>query len=144
MRGRAFAAGVLALYAVALISVLLVPDGAVPTSLLARTADDAQRLGLPDWLLAPERYEFFANVLIVVPASALASIVWPGRSWTDWTALGFVGSFAVESVQAVLLADRNATYSDVVANTLGALVGGVLIALLSGLWRSAHPATDTQ
>ena len=58
--------------------------------------------------------------------SLLGSLLWPRPSWRDWTAVGFVASFLVEVVQAVALGGRSATHADVVANTLGTLLGALL------------------
>jgi len=66
------------------------------------------------------------NAVIIAPVSFLGSMVHPAFGWRDWTAYGFAGSATVEAVQLLLLPERNASFSDVVANTLGALLGGVV------------------
>jgi glycopeptide antibiotics resistance protein len=130
VRGRTIAAWLLGLYALGLLVVLLAPTGDVPGYLLTRAASAAYRMGAPESWLAPERFEFVANVLVVVPAAGLASIVWPRLRWTQWTAYGFVASFSVETLQALVILDRSATFSDVVANTLGGLIGAALVAVV--------------
>ena len=130
------AAFFLLLYVSALAFVLLIPDSGTPATLLTRTSGTARSVGVPEAFLVPYRWEFFANVLIVVPATILASVVWRTRDWTFWTAYGFVGSLGVETVQA-FLPGRSATYVDVVANTLGALTGAVIVGLLRRLWASS-------
>jgi hypothetical protein len=130
VRGRTIAACLLGLYAVALLVGLLAPTGDLPSYVLTRAAIDAHRLGVPESLLAVERFEFIANVLVVVPAAGLASIVWPRLRWTQWTAYGFVASFSVEALQALVITARSATFSDVVANTLGALIGAAFVAVV--------------
>jgi glycopeptide antibiotics resistance protein len=84
-------------------------------------------------VLVPERVEFLANVLILIPAIALGALLWPRFGWRDWTAYGFVFSGAVEAVQAVILDERSATYVDGVANTLGAFgaFGGAAVIALA-------------
>ena len=144
MRGRVVAACLLVLYAVVLAYVLLVPDGNVPSSLIARAAEIARSAGAPEQLLVQYRFEFFANVMIVVPAAGLAAIAWPRRDWTFWTTYGFVGSLAVETIQAVLLTGRQATYVDVVANTLGALTGAVLVGLVRRLFAKGRVREGAQ
>jgi glycopeptide antibiotics resistance protein len=72
------------------------------------------------------RLEVVMNAVIVAPVTFLASFVWPRHSWRDWAAFGFLVSLAVEAAQALLLPDRQASFSDVVANTAGALLGAVL------------------
>ena len=46
-------------------------------------------------------------------------------TWRDWTAYGFLFAGSVEVFQGLFLPERSATYVDVVANTLGALIGAV-------------------
>jgi glycopeptide antibiotics resistance protein len=120
----------LAVYSLFLAFILLVPLGSVPSSGASSTAQVAARLGAPDWIVDPVRWEFFCNVLILTPVAALGLLVWPRTTWRDWTAFGFAISLAVEVVQGVFLPQRQASYVDVVANTLGALVGGVVVAVV--------------
>jgi glycopeptide antibiotics resistance protein len=82
------------------------------------------------------RIEFGLNMLAFVPLSFLGTMVWPRLTWRDWTAIGFVASFLVEVVQAVALDARSATHADVVANTLGTLIGALLGLLASRLLAS--------
>ena len=72
------------------------------------------------------RLEVVMNAVIVAPVAFLATSVWPRHGWRDWTAFGFLASLSVEAVQGLLLPDRQASFSDVVANTAGALVGALL------------------
>ena len=59
----------------------------------------------------------------------------PRWSWRDWTAVGFVLAGFVEVTQGLLLPGRDASHADVVANTLGALLGGCIA---TGMWRLAE------
>ena len=59
--------------------------------------------------------------------------MWPRTTWRDWTAYGFLFSAAIELTQALLLPSRSARFDDIVANTLGALVGAVFVALVRRL-----------
>jgi hypothetical protein len=127
-RPRRAALVLLPCYLAVLVFALLTPSGETPSSSVAWMGEVMDRLGAPDRLLVGARVEFLANVAILVPATALAAVIWSGPSWRDWTAYGFVFSGGVEAVQALLLDGRSATYVDVVANTLGALLGGVLVA----------------
>ena len=80
----------------------------------------------PVWLWRPVSVEWGLNVLMFVPLSLLGSAFRPGWTWRDWIGVGFVASGLIELVQLVLLPNRVASFSDVVANTLGALVGALL------------------
>lgn len=123
----------LAVWVVLLALVLLAPSSTGPDWVIAHLAEALQRLGLPDVLTHPSRVENMLNVVAFVPLSLLGSLLWPRPSWRDWTAVGFVASFLVELVQAVALDARWATHADVVANTVGMLVGALLALLVRQL-----------
>jgi hypothetical protein len=119
----------LAAYLAFLAVVLLAPSPDLPTAALAAAADWGRDAGLPEGLLIPSRLEFAANAAIVVPAPVIAARLWPRRTWTDWTAYAFGVSFAIEAIQALVLPNRSASFVDVVANTLGACLGGLATSL---------------
>ena len=116
-------------YCILLLSVLLGP-ASVPSTGVGWMGDAAARLGAPDLLLVPSRVEFVVNVGVIAPAAALGSLVWPRTTWRDWTSYGFLFSATIELTQGLLLPTRSARFDDVVANTLGALVGSVFVLLL--------------
>lgn len=89
----------------------------------------------PAWLWRPVSVEWGLNVLMFVPLSLLGSYFRPGWTWRDWAGVGFVASGLIELVQLVFLPNRVASFSDVVANTLGALVGALLAPYASRLLR---------
>ena len=126
---RRTAALVMAGYCVLLLGVLLGP-ASVPSGGVGWIGDVAARLGAPDRLLVPSRVEFIVNVGVIAPAAALGSVVWPRTTWRDWTAYGFVFSASIELTQGLPLPTRSARFDDVVANTLGALVGAVFVLLV--------------
>jgi glycopeptide antibiotics resistance protein len=133
----------LAAWTVVLALTLLAPSSAGPSWLVDTVATLLERLGVPDALAAPARVEFGLNVAAFVPLSLLGTLLWPRLTWRDWTAGGFAASFLVEAVQAVALDGRSATHSDVVANTLGTLVGALLgLGLLAAL--GARPARRSE
>jgi glycopeptide antibiotics resistance protein len=98
-------------------------------ALLAPTS--GTQSGMAGWItygwLDQQRAEFVCNALIVAPVSALGSLVWPRTRWQDWTAWTFIGAGLVELTQGLLLPERTASYADVVANTLGALLGAFVV-----------------
>lgn len=138
MSHRRLALVALAAYTLGLVVVLLNPSDAAGSSAVERTVELLTRIGAPDAVAAPHRVEFALNVAIFAPWALLASLVWPRPTWRDWTAYGFVATALVETAQAVLYSGRAATFSDVAANTLGALLGAVAVSL----WRAARPARD--
>ena len=130
----------LAAYTAFLAFVLLNPSADVPTNSVSWLTRVASGLGLPELLQEPGRIEFVANVLILVPLAFLGSIVLPGLDWRDWTAYGFVLSGCVELAQGLFLPARSATFADVVANTLGTLLGAFAFALVARLQRRRQAA----
>jgi VanZ family protein len=62
----------------------------------------------------------------VAPLSLLGSIALPRLRWQDWTAYALIGAIAVELFQGVFLPGRSASFSDIVANAVGALLGALV------------------
>ena len=77
----------------------------------------------------PEHYGVFLNVLLFLPLGAVLALL-TARPWW-WVVLpAAVVSGAIELVQGRWL-DRVASWSDLVANTVGALLGAVAVSLLA-------------
>ena len=108
----------LVVYAALLALVLLAPSSGIQSAMASWISD----LGI-----SQAQAEFVGNVLIVAPLTAACALAWPRTAWWTWTAGAFVLASAVEIVQAVVLPDRTASYVDVIANTLGGLVGAALV-----------------
>jgi glycopeptide antibiotics resistance protein len=126
----------LSVYLVVLLVALLAPDPGRQTEAVLRLQDLLARVGVDGPQVTYDRLEVVGNALIVVPVALLGSVIRPAWTWRDWTALAFVGSLAVETVQGLLLPDRQAAFSDVVANTAGALAGALLFRLLRPMLRA--------
>lgn len=89
----------------------------------------------PDWA-GPEDYGVLLNVVLFVPLAALVALL-TARAWW-WVVLGAaLGSGAIELAQRQWL-EREGSWADVVANTLGALVGAASVSLLAR--RGSRPA----
>ncbi len=135
-------AGLTALYlwSVAWITLRARPYGSdIATALDRLLAWFAQRESTA-WITF-DRVEFAANVAMFVPLGIFA-VLWFGvRGW--WTApvLGLFTSLAIELAQAAFLDTRVADLRDLVSNTLGAVVGMLLMLLLAFLLSSSrrHP-----
>lgn len=82
----------------------------------------------PAWM-GPEHFGVLLNVLLFVPAGALLVALTPWR-WWGAVAAAALASGAIELVQARWL-ERIGEWSDVVANTLGAAIGALVVTLLS-------------
>jgi hypothetical protein len=127
-RLRRPAAAAFALYSLALGFILLNPRMSVPSTGIGWAADAARAIHVPGWFLQAQRFEFLSNALIFVPLPLLGAAAWPAvRPW-HWAAIGFGASVFVEVVQGVALVQRSATVIDVVANSLGALLGATVLA----------------
>ena len=79
--------------------------------------------------IGPDHYGVALNVLLFVPLGIVLALL-TRRPWW-WAVLpAFVVSGAIELVQGRWL-DRVGSWSDVVANTLGALLGAAAVSLLA-------------
>ncbi|WP_396668841.1 VanZ family protein [Microbacterium sp. R86528] len=73
--------------------------------------------------------EFTANIALFVPLGALGAMLLRRRPWLVIViALGV--TIVIESVQALLLAQRTPSGLDIIANTLGAAVGLAIVLLV--------------
>jgi VanZ family protein len=116
-------------YAVVVAVVLFSPTAQFQTATVVDLGG-ALRSFLPDGLATFARVEMLLNVLLVAPVTFLGTLVWPRLRWQDWTAYVFVAAATVEVLQGLLLPGRDASFTDVFANTAGALLGAALAAVL--------------
>lgn len=86
-----------------------------------------ERGGAPAVTTERGRVEFVLNVLMFAPIVVLAGLTFPRQPWASWVVYAFVASCLVELGQGLFLPPRSAQMSDVVANTLGALLGAVTL-----------------
>lgn len=118
-----------------LVAAVLSPSNATQFELVLRAAERLRGLGLPPRVAAEGRLEVVANVAIVVPVGVLGSLAFPRLRWQDWAAYAFLAALGVELAQGLLLPARMMSATDVVANTLGALLGAWLVVVVSAGWR---------
>ncbi|WP_413355400.1 VanZ family protein [Microbacterium sp. 1P06AB] len=86
-----------------------------------------------------DRVEFGANVAMFVPLGVIA-VLWFGvRGWWAAPILGALGSAAIEVLQAIFIDTRVSDVRDVVANTLGSVIGMCLMLLLAFLLSPPRP-----
>lgn len=149
MRSRRYAVtGLLVVYSVLLLVALLAPTSGEQSGMVSRLGGVIDDLGLPGWMSRFRLLEVVMNALIIAPVTVLGSTLRPSISWRDWTAYGFAASVTVEAIQLALLPERHASFSDVVANTLGALLGALVFQVgraVTGAVVSVtvHPRTGT-
>ena len=116
----------LVVYCLLLLLALLWPTSTQQSAMVTWLGHVLSGLGAPHRYVEFGRLEVVMNAIIVAPVTLLATFVRPSYSWRDWTALAFCLACVVELVQGLLLPDRHPSFSDVVANTLGALLGALL------------------
>jgi glycopeptide antibiotics resistance protein len=122
---RPWLVGALAVYSVLLAVALLAPTSGTQSTMASWVVDLGTWVGFSDELASQERAEFLCNAAILAPVAALGSLLWASTTWRDWTAYVFVIASTVELFQGVVLSSRTASYVDIVANTLGGLIGAV-------------------
>lgn len=120
----------LGLYVLALAAILFQPSAGAAIGTVGGVSDVLEDLGLPPSLVTPYRVEFVLNALMFAPVPFLGMWVFPRLSWTDWVTYTFLASAAVELTQGLFLEARTAQFVDVVANTLGGVLGAGAAAVL--------------
>lgn len=116
------------LVAVGLI-VFLPADSAQVGGIVAWLADGAASLGMPR-AEAATVIEFTLNIVLFVPFGVLVALAWRALPPALVIALGGATSLAIEFVQ-MALPTRYPTVSDLVANTLGTVVGCLVVAVVT-------------
>ncbi|MGH8967241.1 MAG: VanZ family protein [Actinomycetes bacterium] len=102
------------------------PSAEHASASVAWMTDLVRSVGAPAWV-SRLVVEFCANVALFLPLTFLGSFLIPDWSWQRWLLVGFCVSAVIELGQLVLLPDRSARWYDLAANTLGALVGAILV-----------------
>ena len=85
-------------------------------------------MGIPSFVTI-EVYDTALNLLLFALPVALAAAVWPRVPWWLWALIALIASAAVELVQFAAL-PRDASAADVLADTLGAMLGAGATALV--------------
>lgn len=115
----------LAGYLLGLAVLVLWPEGANVTRANVLFTRVFWAAGAPRWM-SPNFWQLVNNVLVCMPAGALAMVLWPrSRGWW-WVLLAGTLSLGVELVQWRYLPARTPSVLDVLANTTGAGLGVVL------------------
>ncbi|MEZ3159162.1 VanZ family protein [Microbacterium sp. BWT-B31] len=128
-RGGADARAWFTAYLVALAAVAFWPT---PVDRGASGLLDAITRAVP-WLTY-DLIEVTANLLLFVPFGGLLALVVTPRGLV--VPIAFAATLAIETLQALLLSERTPSVRDVVANTLGATLGLLLVLLVQRLRRA--------
>jgi len=84
--------------------------------------------GMPFWI-SFNKIEFGANILMFIPIGLFGALALPRPRWLIVPA-AIMGSLAIEITQASGLPERVGTPRDVIANTLGAIIGYLIACLV--------------
>ncbi|GAA3906830.1 VanZ family protein [Microbacterium invictum] len=74
--------------------------------------------------------EFTANIALFIPVGLLFGLALPMTWWAAMFLLGPVLSGMIELIQMTVLSARYATVSDLIANSVGATIGVLLVLIL--------------
>lgn len=120
--------------------VVFQPSNAAPSSSIAFLSRHLLALHVPALIASTDHVDVWTNVLITAPLAAAFVLLWPRVPWERWVVGAFAVSTSVELVQGALLPARVPSYSDVVANTAGVLLGAggcvLLVRVLAGRGRA--------
>jgi glycopeptide antibiotics resistance protein len=126
------AAGLLLVYAAVVAFLVFYPSGVHATSSVAAMSRLLAQAGAPSWL-GGHVVEFLANIAMFLPLGALGAVLTRRWDWRLWLLVGLSASSLIELVQLLVLSERSAAFSDIVANTVGAVVGAVAAAAVRRL-----------
>jgi glycopeptide antibiotics resistance protein len=124
LRRRRAAGWALAAYTLALVALVFEPFPIAASGSVLFAYRTVVDLGAPSFITIG-MVEVALNVVLFVPLVFLAGIVWFKVTWKQWVGIGLLMSSTIEFVQLLVLADRSATVSDIVSNTIGALLGAL-------------------
>ena len=128
------AAGALAacLTIVLLITMWPVPVDSGYGGAIAKMLAVLHRNGIPAWF-GYNKLEFSSNVIMFVPLGFLTALLLPVRTW--WLALVICPllSVGIELTQGAFLSARFASVTDVLSNSIGAVVGVLNAVILRAL-----------
>ncbi|MEO8263374.1 MAG: VanZ family protein [Pseudolysinimonas sp.] len=101
--------------------------------------DRLQASGAPVWVNY-DLVDFVANIAFFVPIGLVAALLLPWRVWWLAIPIGAALSTALELGQALFLPQRYASATDVLANTLGAVVGALIAAAIRSVRMRRAPS----
>jgi len=142
-RGRVLLAAASALYLAGVASLTLGPQPEAAGGTLVALGDWFAGWQGTAWLTFAV-LEFVANIVLFVPLGVLW-VAWTGpRRWWLAALAGLALSGAIEATQALALPDRFPDVRDLVANTLGALIGAAVTAAAGRVRRRARAPRPAQ
>ncbi|WP_459790715.1 VanZ family protein [Arthrobacter sp. AD-310] len=111
---------------------------------LADLLNSLHERGVPRWF----NYKFIeasCNVALFVPFGFVCELAFPEKCWWQVGAFGLLISGCMELGQLLFLHNRFASPLDLMTNTLGTVIGGLLAAIAIRHMKACSPyATDLQ
>ena len=126
IESRRLAGTLMVVYAIVVAFIVFAPSAEVPSWSVVVIWRALQAIGAPDWI-SPNVVEFGTNVLLFVPMSFLGSTFRPRWGLGAWLLVGLLATACIEVGQALFLPGRSPQVDDMVANTLGAVIGYLLV-----------------
>jgi glycopeptide antibiotics resistance protein len=99
-------------------------------------------LGVPRWFNY-SLIEASANVAMFVPFGFLVYVSLPGTGWRTAIATGLSASTCIEAVQFLFMAERFSSLTDIITNTVGTVIGVVIVKLYKRRTRCPRASTVT-
>lgn len=121
----------LLLYAAAVVLIVMWPSPVDEKArgMLARILRGLHDRHLLEFLGYPQ-VEFASNIALFIPLGLLLGLLLGRRIWGIAVLICLTASAAIEAVQFVFLPARFATVDDIIANTLGGLIGALVAGAL--------------
>lgn len=123
---RAWPLALLVLLCAPLVWVVLIADGWTVNRLVVRIVSS---LG-PGFPLGPDDVDLILNTAMLAPFAFLAGVGFPRTPWWLWWLAGFLTSLSIETTQ-FFMGTRDASWVDLLLNTVGAGVGAALALLVN-------------
>ncbi len=123
--------GAYIVYLSAVVYLVWAPNPSVPGRSVLSLVDVAAWFGV---VISSSAAERALNVLMLVPLSLLGGLLLRRLTFSDWVVAGFALSATVEIVQRIVLPTRSGSARDIVANTLGSLIGALILTAAWALW----------
>lgn len=134
--GHRILLSLLTLYLVALACVVFWPTPVDQTSghYLSSALDWLHNHGIPLWFNYAV-VEWLSNVVMFLPLGFLVAQYFKNWRIFKTIVVGFVLSGAIESVQLLFFEQRTASVLDIVANTLGTVLGSTIFVIFAFFWQ---------
>jgi glycopeptide antibiotics resistance protein len=117
-----------AIFLLAVVYLVLSPRSDTADAGVVRVLDALRAAGFVS--VTSSHVEVALNVLLFVPLTLVGGVLLPRVPWWLWVCAGFVVAGLLESAQWVFLPSRSAKLDDLVANTLGGVLGVLTLALI--------------